>query len=120
MSDKLDHLNRQCAEIKGWFIPSDYRDGGYEWYFETDKDDLGLRHRRMRVVDWHPTTSIEQAFQVADRVIKMGLEEEYGKALQEEIFHFPGVLNNADIVVIAHATPIQRCRACVKAWEERK
>ena len=47
-------------------------------------------------------------------------DSDLSKALQEEIFQFPGVLNNADIVAIAHATPLQRCRAAVKAWEERK
>jgi len=88
-------IDRKCAKVMGW-----------ENYVNISYQVNGVMVAM--VCDWHPSTSLDQAWQVEERMKELELSYEYAKILMSGIGDFDSI----------HATARQRCLACIQAWEE--
>lgn len=69
------------------------------------------------------STDLNEAYKVEEKIRELGLAEAYSKALHTEIAEStPGYFtlnrsNDIDIFLVVHATPQQRCKAALRAFD---
>lgn len=111
-------LDVQMAELMGynyWDFKGDY-EGEYPMYIVMDELVIVYEnnndHRR-----FNPTTDIAAAWAVEERIVELGLTEEYCRELYT-------IALKRDIVnwrwQLIHATPEDRCRAALAAAESER
>ena len=92
-------IDRKCAKVMGW-----------ENYVNISYQVNGVMVAM--VYDWHPSTSLDQAWQVEEMIIGKGLWIDYCGYLNDSI--------GSQLWWCIHATARQRCLACIQAWEGMK
>ena len=103
-----DQLDREIVRtVMGWKLIRQL--DHHEWLYQDHTE----THIRIPT-DFHPTTDISQAFQVEDRIKKLDLSYIYGEHLMQIIIDdYTEVVSEK--YLLAHATPLQRCQAALKA-----
>ena len=108
----MNDLDHKVALARGWEYLED--EGEPVGYYRKNDNPIVLSCEQYR-----PSTSIAQAYELENEVLKEGLEWKYLFALMQ-VVHGPHVPKFTDLTVrglyfIVHATPEQRCLAFLKA-----
>ncbi len=106
-------IDREVAEkVMGWrFIRVFSEVTPREYVFQDDKETM------INVpIDFHPTTDIAQAWMVEEKIKELDSSYRYGEHLMKIIVNeYTEVISEK--YLLAHATPLQRCKAALKAIE---
>jgi hypothetical protein len=112
-------LDRAVAErVMGW-----QRQEGYSYWMSFPAGETFNLH--VLVAAWHPSTSIEFAMQVEDRIAELGLQNDYVAHLWETVgatrngVNFWTADNFKAFWLCIHASAEQRCRAALAAIESK-